>query len=155
MFSGILIPCDAYDRMSSGKFALFGVYNQITVNGRELTKDLNFYARIITEFEGKLDAKIRIYLRSDDANPHPVFDVGFSSALSVVRRTKAPTLYEIGYSLPGAKIVAGPGDDDIALDVVLSANSYEIARTTLGVTFAPEPRMQNRPRNADDMGMPP
>ncbi len=144
MFSGLIIPCDAIDRLSSGKYALFGTYSQLSVNGRKMVKDLHFYVRITTEFEGKFDGKFRFYDRGEDGNLHPILEVAFSSSFTRLEKTKAPAVYEIAYTIPKAEFYLQDDMDllqpvELVYDVVLSSNEIELARTTLSVIFRPAP----------------
>ncbi len=142
MFSGLIIPCDSIDRLGSGKYALFGTYSQLGVHGRRLIKDMHFYVRITTEFEGKFDGKFRFYDRNGDVNPHPVLEIGFSSQFTQHEKTKAPAVYEIAYTIPKAEFFLNDDADlfqpvELVYDVVLSTNEIELARTTIGVVFRP------------------
>ncbi len=151
MFTGCMILCDGVDRLSSGRYVIFGTHTRIDVAGPKLVKDLVFYIRFMTTYSGQLDAVLNIYNRQGgNENPRPDATVNVHTKLEVTpgRIPDAAHVFEMGVGVPQALLQASPEaqelQEDVLLpfDAILSANGHEIARMYFSVVFHLKPKVK-------------
>ncbi len=151
MFTGCMILCDGADRMSSGKFLIFGAHNRINIVGPRGTIDLAFYVRFMTTYVGQLDATLKIYNRQNgNDNPRPNLSVDVHTKLQLAQGAMpdAAHIFELALGVPQAVIAVSPeaeeAGEDVLLpfDAVFSTNGHEIARMYFSVFFQLKPQVK-------------
>ncbi len=151
MFTGCMILCDGADRMSSGKFLIFGAHNRINIVGPRGTVDLAFYVRFMTAYVGQLDATLKIYNRqSGNENPRPDMSVDVHTKLQLAPNMMpdAAHIFELAIGVPQTKLFVGTEaemlQEDVLLpfDAVFSTNGHEIARMYFSVFFQLKPQVK-------------
>lgn len=142
MFTGCLIACDGVDKLaSSGKFIVFGTYNQIITRDPVHIHNFTFYLRMVTMITGDLACRIKIYDRIAGNDRPPLMDMPLAFNLQKNTVADFEQLFETAFVVPQVRLSVGEEDIKAAknyinpFDFVLSTNGYEIARTTMSVAF--------------------